>query len=135
MLDYAALAALAAVVREGSLEKAAQALGVTPSAISQRVRGLEERLGAVLVVRGQPCTPTEPGARLCAHWRQVALLEEALVAGMPRLGEPGQRHFAPSGGNQQPGGGEPADEPGVRFCGFHPTTRCGLDLCPVGSSE
>lgn len=87
MLDYPALAALAAVVREGSFERAAAALGVTPSAISQRVRGLEERLGAVLVVRGQPCGATEPGARLCAHFHQVSLLEGELTAGMPGLGE------------------------------------------------
>ncbi|EHM03277.1 transcriptional regulator, ArgP family [Acetobacteraceae bacterium AT-5844] len=91
MLDYAALAALAAVVREGSFEKAATALGVTPSAISQRVRGLEERLGAVLVVRGQPCLPTGPGARLCAHLRQVSLLEDELASGMPNLGEGRER--------------------------------------------
>ena len=41
MLDYDALSALAAVVREGSFERAAQALHVTPSAISQRIRQLE----------------------------------------------------------------------------------------------
>ena len=40
MLDYASLAALAAVVREGSFERAARALHVTPSAVSQRVRTL-----------------------------------------------------------------------------------------------
>ncbi|MDV3478789.1 LysR family transcriptional regulator [Sphingobium yanoikuyae] len=33
MLDYPALAAVAAVVREGSFERAAERLGVTPSAI------------------------------------------------------------------------------------------------------
>jgi LysR family transcriptional regulator (chromosome initiation inhibitor) len=87
MLDYPALAALAAVVREGSFERAATALGVTPSAISQRVRGLEERLGAILVVRGQPCVATETGTRLCAHVGQVRLLEDELTAAMPRLGE------------------------------------------------
>ena len=55
MLDYASLGALAAVVREGSFEKAAAALGVTPSAVSQRVKALEERVGSVLVGRSQPC--------------------------------------------------------------------------------
>jgi len=45
MLDYAALSALAAVIREGSFERAAQALFVTPSAVSQRIRSLEERVG------------------------------------------------------------------------------------------
>ena len=63
MLDYAGLSAIAAVVREGSFERAARALNVTPSAISQRVKGLEERLGSVLIVRGQPCTATATGRR------------------------------------------------------------------------
>ena len=50
MLDYSALSALAAVVREGSFERAALALHVTPSAVSQRIRSLEERMGCALVV-------------------------------------------------------------------------------------
>ena len=64
MLDYAALSALAAVVREGSFERAAHALHVTPSAISQRIRLLEERMGCALVLRGQPCQPTDTGRQL-----------------------------------------------------------------------
>ncbi len=88
MLDYASLAALAAVAREGAFDKAAMALGVTPSAVSQRVKGLEERLGAVLLTRGQPCRPTAVGARLCAHVEQVRLLESDLVADLPRLAAP-----------------------------------------------
>ena len=40
MLDYAALSALAAVIREGSFERAAGALHVSPSAVSQRIRAL-----------------------------------------------------------------------------------------------
>ena len=85
MLDYASLAALAAVVREGSFDRAAAALGVTPSAISQRVRGLEERLGAVLVIRGQPCAATPTGARLCAHVERVRLLEGEMAMALPAL--------------------------------------------------
>jgi len=42
MLDYALLDALAAVVRHGSFDRAAGALNVTPSAVSQRVKLLEE---------------------------------------------------------------------------------------------
>lgn len=84
MLDYPALAAVAAVVREGSFDRAALALGITPSAVSQRVRGLEERLGAVLVIRGQPCTATDLGKRLAAHLDQVSLLEADLA---PLLGK------------------------------------------------
>ena len=78
MLDYAAISALAAVVREGSFEAAAAALSITPSAVSQRIKGLEERLGAVLVVRSQPCRATEAGAALCSHLERVRLLESDL---------------------------------------------------------
>jgi len=85
MLDYAHLAALAAVIRTGSFERAAQQLNVTPSAISQRIKLLEERLGTVLVVRGQPCTATEVGQRLCQHVEQVALLESSLQESLPGL--------------------------------------------------
>lgn len=88
MLDYASLDAVAAVAREGSFDKAAAVLGVTPSAVSQRVKGLEERLGAVLLTRGQPCRPTAIGAKLCAHVEQVRLLESDVVADLPRLAEP-----------------------------------------------
>ncbi|GGE22443.1 transcriptional regulator ArgP [Aureimonas endophytica] len=86
MLDYAALAALGAVIREGSFERAAGALGITPSAVSQRVRGLEERLGAILVIRGQPCRPTELGRALLAHLDRVRLLEAEIA---PALGSTG----------------------------------------------
>jgi LysR family transcriptional regulator (chromosome initiation inhibitor) len=92
LLDYPSLAALAAVVREGGFERAASVLGVTPSAVSQRVRALEERLGAVLVVRSQPPVPTEAGARLCAHAERVRLLEGELAAVLPAIaGADGRR--------------------------------------------
>ncbi len=90
MLDYPSLFALAAVVREGSFERAARSLHVTPSAVSQRIRLLEERLGCALVIRGQPCEPTETGRRLCQHIDLVSLLENELQADLPSFvqGEP-----------------------------------------------
>jgi LysR family transcriptional regulator (chromosome initiation inhibitor) len=89
MLDYSALAALAAVVREGSFERAALALHVTPSAVSQRIRLLEERVGCALVVRGQPCRATETGRRLCQHVDRVRLLEHELQGTLPALAPEG----------------------------------------------
>jgi LysR family transcriptional regulator (chromosome initiation inhibitor) len=86
MINYDHLSALAAIVRTGSFEKAAQQLGVTPSAVSQRVKLLEERVGAALVVRGQPNTATPAGARLCRHAEDVGLLERALRADLGELG-------------------------------------------------
>lgn len=59
MLDYAALVAFAAVLRTGSFDAAAQILGVTQSAVSQRVKALEERLGCNLVQRTHP-GPAQP---------------------------------------------------------------------------
>lgn len=85
MLDYAAIAAVAAVIREGTFERGAATLGITPSAISQRIRGLEERLGAILIVRGQPCVPTELGRTLCAHLERVRLLESDLAPALGRV--------------------------------------------------
>lgn len=85
MLDYALLSALAAVIRTGSFERAARQLNVTPSAISQRIKLLEERVGTVLVIRGQPCLATEVGQRLCQHVEQVALLESSMRQTLPGL--------------------------------------------------
>jgi LysR family transcriptional regulator (chromosome initiation inhibitor) len=91
MLDYAALSAVAAVVREGSFERAARALNVTPSAVSQRVKQLEERLGSVLIIRGQPCVATETGRLLCRHVDQVGMLETDLRSSLPALGSGGEK--------------------------------------------
>ncbi|NTF06752.1 LysR family transcriptional regulator ArgP [Agrobacterium rubi] len=94
MLDYAALRAVSFVVQTGSFEKAALALHVTPSAISQRVKQLEERLGTVLILRGNPCTATEKGEWVCRHMEHVGMLETELFGQLPALiapDEPGQR--------------------------------------------
>jgi LysR family transcriptional regulator, chromosome initiation inhibitor len=85
MLDEALLAAVAAVAREGSFERAARVLHITPSAVSQRVKLLEERLGAVLIVRGQPCSATEIGARICRHAELVSVLVSELRRELPML--------------------------------------------------
>lgn len=87
MLDYPSLFALAAVVQEGSFERAARALHVTPSAVSQRIRLLEERTGCTLIIRGQPCVATEMGLRLCQHVDRVRLLEHELRGRLPALGD------------------------------------------------
>ncbi|SPZ33728.1 chromosome replication initiation inhibitor protein [Agrobacterium tumefaciens] len=68
MLDYPAMRAVALVAQTGSFEKAAQVLCVTPSAVSQRIKQLEERLGVVLIVRGNPCVATEKGSGFAGTW-------------------------------------------------------------------
>jgi LysR family transcriptional regulator (chromosome initiation inhibitor) len=79
MLDPAQLAALAAVHRRGTFELAATELHVTPSAVSQRVKALEEATGTLLIRRGQPCQATDTGLRLIRHHDEIALLERTLA--------------------------------------------------------
>ncbi|KOF53209.1 LysR family transcriptional regulator [Achromobacter sp. DMS1] len=78
-IDHGNLRALAAVVREGSFERAAVALNVTPSAVSQRIKSLEDRMGRLLVQRTVPAAATADGQVLVQLAEQTALLEhEAL---------------------------------------------------------
>jgi LysR family transcriptional regulator (chromosome initiation inhibitor) len=80
-MDAVQLATFQAVIDEGSFEAAARALHVTPSAVSQRIKALEQTVGQVLVRRAKPCEATEAGAALVRFAGQVALLErEALAA-------------------------------------------------------
>ncbi|CAP45086.1 LysR family transcriptional regulator ArgP [Bordetella petrii] len=74
-IDHGNLRALAAVVREGSFERAAAALNVTPSAVSQRVKTLEARMGRLLVQRTVPAAATPDGQVLVQLAEQTALLE------------------------------------------------------------
>jgi len=78
-LDSQQLRALSAILRNGSFEAAAAEIGITQSAISQRLRTLEEDVGAKLVTRDRPCTGTDAGRRLAAHADHVLAMEQALV--------------------------------------------------------
>lgn len=81
-IDHSQLAAFAAVINEGSFEAAAQRLHVTPSAISQRIKQLEERLGQILVQRASPCRATVAGQVLLRHAEQVEMLESETLAAL-----------------------------------------------------
>jgi LysR family transcriptional regulator, chromosome initiation inhibitor len=85
MLDPTQLAALAAVHRRGSFDLAAGDLHVTPSAISQRIKALEEATGTLLIRRGQPCSATPAGLRLVRHHDEITLLERTLTQDLPGL--------------------------------------------------
>ncbi|WP_307090257.1 LysR family transcriptional regulator [Sphingomonas faeni] len=63
--DFSDLAAFMAVADEGSFTRAAAKLGLSQSALSQSIRGLEERLGVRLLARTtRSVSPTEAGDRL-----------------------------------------------------------------------
>lgn len=81
-VDGQQIAAFAAVIELGSFDAAAARLHVTPSAISQRIKALEQRVGQVLVVRDKPCAPTAAGVPLLRLAAQSALLEAEALAEM-----------------------------------------------------
>lgn len=63
--SFDSLAAFALVAKERSFTRAAARLGVSQSALSQTIRGLEERLGLRLLTRTtRSVSPTEAGERL-----------------------------------------------------------------------
>lgn len=77
LFDYPYLETLLAVETEGTFEKAARLEGVTRSAISQKIRLLEERWGAAIITR-KPVSTTKLGHLLCRHIEHVRLLESRL---------------------------------------------------------
>jgi LysR family transcriptional regulator (chromosome initiation inhibitor) len=72
-LDH--LHTLVALVEEGTFEAAAQRLRLTASAVSQRVKAMEQAAGQVLIQRVNPVVPTMAGDIVLRHARQVQLLE------------------------------------------------------------
>ena len=88
-LDLAQLRALRAAVDGGTLEAAARQLHVTPSAVSQRLKALEQATGQLLLVRSRPVQVTEPGRALLRLARQLDLLTSDAVRELsPELAGP-----------------------------------------------
>jgi DNA-binding transcriptional LysR family regulator len=80
------LAAFVAVAREGSFTRAAAQMGVSQSALSQTIRGLEERLGLRLLIRTtRRVAPTEAGERLLLAIRPRLEGIEADLASLSEL--------------------------------------------------
>ncbi|GAA2075278.1 LysR family transcriptional regulator ArgP [Microbacterium hatanonis] len=71
---------LAVVIDEGTLDAAAHRLHITASAVSQRIRALENRLGRVVLVRSKPVRATDAGEAVVRLARQLALIEHDALA-------------------------------------------------------
>ncbi|AFR27881.1 LysR family transcriptional regulator ArgP [Arthrobacter sp. Rue61a] len=69
------LLTFATVLSEGTLDAAARLLHITPSAVSQRLKALEQSAGRVLLQRSNPAKATEAGEVVLRLARQVAQLE------------------------------------------------------------
>jgi len=81
-IDHAQLAAFAAVLNEGNFDLAARKLNVTPSAISQRIKLLEDRIGQILIQRTVPCQATAAGRVILRYAEEVALLESEVFTSL-----------------------------------------------------
>lgn len=77
--DYKLLAALAEVIEQQSFELAAQKLFISQSAISQRIKALEEHVGQPVLIRHQPIIATLAGEQLLSHFKKVKQLEHELL--------------------------------------------------------
>ena len=89
MFDYKLIEALAMVAQEGGFDKAASALYITQSAVSQRVKLLEELTGQVLIARTTPPQATTAGRKLLKHYLKVKRLEDDLIGEMDQPLEKG----------------------------------------------
>ena len=83
-LDYKLLQALSSVIQEQSFERAANALHLTQSAVSQRIKQLEQQFAQPVLIRSQPLKATNLGKQLLKHYYQVVQLEaDLLPSAMP----------------------------------------------------
>jgi LysR family transcriptional regulator (chromosome initiation inhibitor) len=89
MFDYKLIEALAMVAREGGFDKAARTMYITQSAVSQRVKLLEEHTGQVLLARTTPPQATSAGQKLIKHYLQVKRLEDDLKGEIDEVGDKG----------------------------------------------
>ncbi|MET1257265.1 LysR family transcriptional regulator ArgP [Aliikangiella maris] len=78
-IDYKLLQALSTVIEYQNFELAAAQLCLSQSAISQRIKQLEDLLGHPVLVRAKPLKPTVIGEHLIAHYQQVHQLEKNLL--------------------------------------------------------
>lgn len=86
--DLPDLASFAAVVRHGGFARAAVGLGVSRSALSHAIRGLENRLGVRLLNRTtRSVAPTAAGERLLAELAPALERIESAVEGANRFRE------------------------------------------------
>ncbi len=79
------LRAFHAVIEEGGFRRAAEALHISQSAVSQAVAGLEGKLGTSLIQRGKELRLTDAGRRLFDHAFEVLTGEQQTLEDIAQL--------------------------------------------------
>ncbi|GBQ27407.1 LysR family transcriptional regulator [Gluconacetobacter azotocaptans] len=71
-MDTRFLESFIIVIEHGSLAEAARQLGITPAAVAQRIRALEDEIGCTLMQRtGRTVKPTEHGLAIIENSRSI----------------------------------------------------------------
>ncbi|MDR0805879.1 MAG: LysR family transcriptional regulator ArgP [Enterobacteriaceae bacterium] len=79
-IDYKSLRLLDLIIKEQGFEKAASKLFITQSAVSQRVKQLENQVGTLLLTRTVPPKPTKYGEKLLGLLYHVQLIEHDMFS-------------------------------------------------------
>lgn len=84
-LDIASLQALCAIADHGGVTRAAAVLALSQSAVSHRLKRLEESLGCTLLDRSAAtCSFTREGEKLLAYGRRILALHDEALLGLAR---------------------------------------------------
>ncbi|MCB9029921.1 MAG: LysR family transcriptional regulator ArgP [Deltaproteobacteria bacterium] len=78
-IDLKLFQTLAVVVQSGSFESGAKKLGLTQSAVSHRIKSLEQLVGQAVLLRTTPVQATEVGERLISHVQYVSSMQIDLL--------------------------------------------------------
>ena len=78
MLDHREIETLIAIVDGQSFDNAARHLHISPGAVSQRIKSLENRIGHSVLVRSNPPQTTEVGKQILSYARRMFLLQNEL---------------------------------------------------------
>ncbi|MBF3851474.1 HTH-type transcriptional regulator ArgP [Burkholderia pseudomallei] len=79
MLDRQHLETFAAVIEYRHFRRAAAALNISPGAVSQRIKALEEFVGALLLIRDPVVMPTKAGEDVLRYIMSMRLQEGELL--------------------------------------------------------
>lgn len=78
MLDHKELETLIAIIDNQSFDKAAHSLNISPGAVSQRIKSMENKLGHSVLVRSAPPSATDVGEQVLSYARRMMLIHNEM---------------------------------------------------------
>ncbi|PSW20707.1 ArgP/LysG family DNA-binding transcriptional regulator [Photobacterium sanctipauli] len=78
MLDHREMETLIAIIDGQSFDSAARHLNISPGAVSQRIKSLENRLGRSVLIRSTPPKTTAAGEQVLTYARRLLLIQKEM---------------------------------------------------------